>query len=341
MSFARTSRLTATIGQRMIVVACLWVAASLALAIGTFWWYWVQASHDGGLASFRWPLLLPAAAFATTSFGLRTLRWHGFLAAAGAHPRFLTSLRAQLIGFSLTMTPGKVGEVYKCYLIERRTGVPTARTAPIVLFEKLMDAAAFAGLALLAAALLPELADSVNNAARSLIIAGIGFGVIVILGQALRPEMVSGLLLRWVGRSRIGRRVAAQVGLLLAGSLDVLRPKTLARAFTLGVVARTCDGLALAWGAFALGIDIPPIAGVFVLNSSGTVGGLSMLPGGIGVVEFTMSFLLATLGATPAAALAGAMTARLLTFWVWVALGLSLLVTGDELRTGSAQEAAR
>ncbi len=341
MSTTRTARLTSTIGQRMILMACLWVAASLMLAVGTFWWYWMQASQSGGLASFRWPLLLPAAAFAATSFGLRTLRWHGFLAAAGAHPPFFTSLRTQLIGFSLTMTPGKVGEVFKCYLIERRTGVPTARTAPIVLFEKLMDAAAFAGLALLAAALLPELEDSVNNAARTLIVAGVIFAGVVVVAQLLRPDMVTSLLLRWVGRSRIGRRVASQVALVLAGSLDVLRPATLARAITHGVIARTCDGLALAWGAYALGIDMAPIAGVFVLNSSGTVGGLSMLPGGIGVVEFTMSFLLATLGAAPAAALAGAMTARLLTFWVWVGIGLYLLVTGEELRVVSPQDSSR
>ena len=56
------------------------------------------------------------------------LRWHFFLAIVGAHPPFLTSLRTQLVGFSLTMTPGKVGELYKCYLIEQRTGVPSART---------------------------------------------------------------------------------------------------------------------------------------------------------------------------------------------------------------------
>ncbi len=341
MNTTRTARLSATIGQRVIIVACLWVAASLALAIGTFWWYWQQASNDGGLATFRWPLLVPAAAFAAMSFGLRTLRWHIFLAAAGARPPFPTSLRTQLIGFSLTMTPGKVGEIYKCFLIERKTSVPTARTAPIVLVEKLMDAVAFAGLALIAAAVLHDLDDSVTGAARTLIAAGALFLILLVVAQALRPEMVSHLLLRLVGRSRLGQRIAAQIGLIVAGSLDVLRPSTLAKALTLGVFARTFDGLALAWGAYALGIDIAPIGGVFVLNSSGTVGGLSMLPGGIGVVEFTMSFLLATLGAAPAAALAGAMTARLLTFWIWVALGLTLLVTGAELRAGNPPASPR
>jgi uncharacterized protein (TIRG00374 family) len=286
-------------------------------------------------------MLLPALGFAALSFGLRTLRWHSLLAAVGARPPLLTSLRTQLIGFSLTMTPGKVGEIYKCYLIERRTGVPTARTAPIVLFEKLMDAAAFGGLALLAAALLPELADSVNAAARTLIGAGIVFLIVALLAQTLRPQAISRLLLRLFGGSRLGKRLASAVTLVLVGSVDLLHVPTLTKAMLLGVVARASDGLAFAWGVYAVGVEIAPIAGIFVLNSSGTVGGLSMLPGGIGVVEATMAFLLTTLGAAPAAALAGAMTARLLTFWIWVATGLVLLVTSRELRVSSLSDDAR
>ena len=136
MSQLRTARF-GSLGQRMALAATLWVAASLALAGGTFWW---QAVQVGGMGSFNLPLLLPALCFAALSFGHRTLRWHFFLATVGARPPLLTSLRTQLVGFSLTMTPGKVGELYKCYLMEQRTGVPTARMAPIVLFEKLMDA---------------------------------------------------------------------------------------------------------------------------------------------------------------------------------------------------------
>jgi uncharacterized membrane protein YbhN (UPF0104 family) len=338
MTQFRVARLGGSLGQRVVLAASLWVAASLALAVATFWW---QATQVGGLESFRWPLLLPAAGFAAVSFGLRTLRWHSLLAAAGARPPLLTSLRTQLIGFSLTMTPGKVGEIYKCYLIERRTGVPTARTAPIVLFEKLMDAAAFAGLALVAAALLPELADAVNNAARTLIGVGVTFVIVAVIAQALRPHVISGLLLRGLGRIPFGRRIASAGALVLAGSIDLLHVPTLAKAMGLGFIARSCDGLALTWAAYAVGIDIVPIAGIFVLNSSGAIGGLSMLPGGIGVVEASMSVLLTSLGAAPAAALAATLAARLLTFWIWVAIGLYLLVTSEELRMGSASEDAR
>src|SRR3990172_2124932 len=69
------------LAQRVVLAASLWVAASLALALTTFWW---QAGQVGGLAGFNVVLLLPGAGFAAISFGLRTLRWHFFLVAAGA-----------------------------------------------------------------------------------------------------------------------------------------------------------------------------------------------------------------------------------------------------------------
>ena len=315
--------LAGTLSQRVALAAALWVAASLALVAGTFWW---QASHLDGLARFDPVFMIPAFGFAAASFGLRTLRWHIFLRMAGAFPPFLTSFRTQLIGFSLTMTPGKVGELYKCYLMEQRTGVPAARTAPIVLFEKLMDAAAFAGLALFAAALLPSLGESVSGAARTLLVV-IGLGIaIALVARTLSVESFGRFLLPLARRSRLSAKLVSAAELALAGSADVLTGSVVARNLAISFVARTCDGLAVTWTAWALGIQIPVLGGVFALNSAGTLGGLSMLPGGIGVVEASMSVILAGFGASPAAALAGTLLARFLTFWLWVAMGLSLLV---------------
>jgi glycosyltransferase 2 family protein len=315
--------LAGTLSQRVALAAALWVAASLVLVVATFW---LQASHLGGLATFHPLFMVPALAFAAASFLLRTLRWHIFLRSAGAFPPFLTSFRTQLVGFSLTMTPGKVGELYKCYLMEQRTGVPAARTAPIVLFEKLMDAAAFAGLALLSAMLLSSFGDSVSAAARTLLFV-VGAGVaIVVLARWVSVERLGRLLLPLARRSGRGAKLASAAEVALAGGADVLTPSVVSRNLALSFVARTCDGLAVTWTAWALGIQIPILGGIFALNSAGTLGGLSMLPGGIGVVEASMSVILASFGASPAAALAGTMLARFLTFWLWVAMGLFLLV---------------
>jgi uncharacterized protein (TIRG00374 family) len=114
--------------------------------------------------------------------------------------------------------------------------------------------------------------------------------------------------------------------------MELFNPTILSRNALLSLTARTCDGLSLTWAALAIGIDIPALVGIFALNSSGALGGLSMLPGGIGVVEASMSVALAGFGAPPTAALAGTLAARFFTFWLWVAIGLYLLVTTSEFR---------
>jgi uncharacterized protein (TIRG00374 family) len=322
-----------TLEQRVALAASIWVGASLGIAGLVFW---QQTAQVGGLASFSVPLLLVALGFGATSFGLRALRWHFFLNAAGAHPSFPTSLRTQLVGFSLTMTPGKVGELYKCHLIEQHTAVPAARTAPIVLFEKVLDATAFAGLAIATAAVLPGMADSVHVAARTLVVLGVVAAATGALIRSLRSVVAGDLLTRVWGESRVGRWLASSIVQSLRGTSDLLHGGLIARNAALSFAARTCDGLALASAAWAIGINLPALAGILVLNSSGTLGGISMLPGGIGVVEGSMSVLLNGFGAGPAAAIAGTLAARIVTFWLWVGIGLYLLI-----RSGRAGESER
>src|SRR3954452_22398865 len=72
------ARLYGSLSQRVAIAASLWVAASLALAIGTFWW---QLRQAGGIAGLNLSLLVPAACFALISAGLRAIRWHSFLEA--------------------------------------------------------------------------------------------------------------------------------------------------------------------------------------------------------------------------------------------------------------------
>jgi glycosyltransferase 2 family protein len=318
-----TPGLPSSLGQRVGLVGALWVAVGLVLAFGAIGW---QVSAGGDLTRVHVTSLLPALALAAVSFGLRTLRWHTFLRAAGVRPRLLTSLRTQLVGFSLTMTPGKVGELYKAYLIERATGAPTAHTAPIVIFEKLMDGLAFTSLAVLTGAMLPDIGDAVSGAARSLLgigIAAMAVGVIFRLG---RPDAIERLLIRLLGSLPFGGRLVGFVSAALTGGSSVLRPALILQNMALSLLARTCDGLAMMWVCVALGAQLPPIAGIFVLNSSGALGGFSMLPGGIGVVEAGMSLILVSFGLAPGLAITATLIARVLSLWMWVAIGLGLLI---------------
>ena len=52
---------------------------------------------------------------------------------------FPLSLLVFLGGLAMTITPGKVGELVKCYLLRDRAGVPVAASIPIVLMERVTD----------------------------------------------------------------------------------------------------------------------------------------------------------------------------------------------------------
>ena len=39
----------------------------------------------------------------------------------------------------MSVTPGKAGELVKCYLLNSRTGIPVGQSAPAVVMERLVD----------------------------------------------------------------------------------------------------------------------------------------------------------------------------------------------------------
>jgi uncharacterized protein (TIRG00374 family) len=92
------------------------------------------------LSRFQASAFALACALALGNYLLRFLKWEFYLAKLGVRgiPK-VDSLLIYLSGFVLTVTPGKVGEVFKSAILDERFGVPTARTAPIVVAERVTD----------------------------------------------------------------------------------------------------------------------------------------------------------------------------------------------------------
>src|SRR5579884_2380173 len=69
------------------------------------------------------------------------------LPAASQHRHCLAQKPVDLIsGLSMAITPGKVGELLKCYLLKRSTGEAISRTSPVVMCERMTDGIAMLGL---------------------------------------------------------------------------------------------------------------------------------------------------------------------------------------------------
>jgi uncharacterized protein (TIRG00374 family) len=228
------------------------------------------------------------------------------------------SLAIFLAGFSLTVTPGKVGEVLKSYLLRETDGVPMARTAPIVIAERVTDLVALIALALVGAG-------------------SLGAGTRILwVGGALVAALVAVVAVRPVGEAAIA--VAAKLPLLAraapklrefhGSTRALLAPAPFVAATAISVAAWFCECAAfwLVLRGFP-GAEVGMKSATFIYAAMTVAGALSFLPGGLGVQESGMVALLVTAARQidEPAAFAAVFVTRLCTLWFAVAVGLVAL----------------
>src|SRR5690606_170016 len=80
------------------------------------------------LATFQWWTFAAAIGLASLNYAVRFLKWQYYLRLIGISgvPRGESAL-IFLSGFVLTITPGKVGEVFKSAVMSRTHGIPAER----------------------------------------------------------------------------------------------------------------------------------------------------------------------------------------------------------------------
>src|SRR5262249_46268752 len=92
------------------------------------------------LSHFQTATFAIACGLAFGNYLLRYLKWEFYLARLDIRgvPK-LDSFLTFLSGFVLTVTPGKVGEVFKSFILSETHGVAMTKTAPIIVAERATD----------------------------------------------------------------------------------------------------------------------------------------------------------------------------------------------------------
>lgn len=92
---------------------------------------------------FNWALLPLIMLVTCGNYALRFLKWEYYLKQIGVEGLGKTdSALVYFSGLGMTVTPGKVGEWLKSYLLKEVHGTPVTRSAPILLAERLTDSLA-------------------------------------------------------------------------------------------------------------------------------------------------------------------------------------------------------
>lgn len=299
---------------------------SLALAAAAGALFYVGFAAYSGLRQvvdaldrYAWATALGALALASLNYLLRFAKWELFLRRLGVRIPIADSFGIFLSGFSLTVTPGKVGEVLKAYLLREAHGVPMARTAPIVVAERLTDLIALALLALV----------GVGALAGGERVAWVALGLVAVAVACVASERLAHAAIDLVGAVPIVGRMAPKLREFYAATRALLAPAPLGGATALSVVAWLCECVAF-WLVLR---GFPGAAAslklcTFIYATMTVAGALSFLPGGLGVTEIGMVKLLVAQahGVSGATAAAATFVTRLCTLWFAVLLGVAALV---------------
>jgi len=256
---------------------------------------------------------------AACNYALRVARWQYYLQCIDVTLPLFESAVVFLAGFVMSVTPGKVGEVFKSLLLYESHQVSIARSAPIVIAERLTD--------LIALVLLTALGSLAFE--HGTLVAGAGAVIVsgMVLVFAYRP--LGEAILRLGERIGPIAKIAHKLREAYESLLSMLRPGPLLVGTALAVVAwgLECAALYVIVHGFE-GLTLSWDAAVFAYAASTIVGALAMLPGGLGVTEAGMTGLLQTLGGssmTKEVATAATILVRLATLWFAVGIGVVAL----------------
>jgi uncharacterized protein (TIRG00374 family) len=307
--------------NRLVTRVVLGVAAGVAVYIGLS--IWADAREvAAALKSFRWSLAALACLLAACNYLVRFGRWQYYLRLLGYRVPGRDSLIVFLAGFALTVTPGKLGEAIKAFLLRASHGHPVARTAPIVIAERVTDL-----VALLLLALVGVFTFDPRAVDRRLFVAGaalVAAGVLVVSVDSLAELAIS-----FAGRIPGVRRLAPRLREFHRSTAALLRPGPLLIATAVAAAAWSLECLAF-WAVVRgfPGASLGLRAAVFTYAAVTVAGALSFLPGGLGVTETGMVALVMRLGVgvTRGSAAAATFVTRACTIWFAVAIGLPALV---------------
>lgn len=272
------------------------------------------------LAHFRWQYLPLILGFTCFNYIWRFIKWQYYLRRLNIQIRQWKSFWIFISGLSMAITPGKVGELLKSYLLKRSTGAAMSRTSPVIVAERLTDGIAMLGLA-----------------ATGLVLYRFGWELLLVLlvsglaGIALIQNRSLALKLLHSGeRLPVISRIAHLIRAFYESAYTLLRWGPLLFAVLIGLISWSGECVALFF--VFVGLGVPPtldlfVKATFILAVSSLVGSASGLPGGLGTADGSMLGLTRLL-ISPSATLGGAATLliRLCTLWFGLGLGLIALL---------------
>ncbi len=271
-----------------------------------------------GLSHFAWWTFGAAFALAFGNYILRFFKWQYYLKVLEIeNVGFVDSFLTFLSGFVLTISPGKVGEVFKSYVLFETHRVPMPKTAPIVVAERITD---------LIGVIVLIVIGSLGFHGGALV-AAIGAGLVATLLAVIASRRASFAVIRFVEKlPGPFRKIGPKLEEAYASLTVLVKPKNLVLPTLLSIAAWSLECFALAVILFGFDAHVPIALSVFFYATSTLAGAIIPVPGGLGVTETGLREQMMTMGHVGEATSTAAMIlVRFATLWFAVLVGFAAL----------------
>jgi len=270
-------------------------------------------------AEFNWlwfPVLL---ALAFGNYVLRFSKWQYYINVLDIKLPPKKSFLIFLSALVMSVTPGKMGEVLKSYLLKEENGTPISKSAPIVVAERLTDFISIVLLCIVGAFVF-------DYGKLFIIIAGIVF---ILFTLMLSSRNLSLKIISVFEKLKLISKHIQKVHTAYESIYQMLKIKPLLIAIIISVFAWffECIGFYVVLKVFASssGVEISLMIATFIYGFSTLVGAVAMLPGGLGATEASLTGLLVLLKISKGISVASTIIIRIATLWFAVVVGIIAL----------------
>lgn len=295
------------------------ILISVAFGALVFLGFSIYADFDNLIRTFgefSWiyfPLIL---ALSFGNYIIRYYKWEYYRKLLNIDLKPKASFLIFMATFVMSVTPGKMGELLKSYLVREENGTPISRSAPIILAERLTD---FISVVLLCIA-----GAFVFNYGKGIII-GVGLffisGVMLISSRKLSMKVIS-----YLEKVKLLSRFAHKFHEAYESIYTLVKIKPLIIATVVSAAAWFCECLGLyvilrVYSSISH-IDVSLMSAVFIYGFSTIVGSIAMLPGGLGVTEASLTGLMVLMKIPKDVSVASTFIIRVATLWFAVLIGV-------------------
>ena len=221
-----------------------------------------------------------------------------------------------MASLSLGLTPGKMGDLIKSYMLNAIEGHSVSKTIPIIFAERITDM-----ISLILIAILGVFIYDYGKVEVIILIVLFVLLLTVVSNKKLSLRIISSL-----ERIKIFSKYLHKIHNIYEGTYIMLKPKPLIAMTILTLFAWVieCFGFYLILSNFNTQISM--FWATFVYALSIIIGAVTMLPAGIGATEGSLLYMLVEHGIPKDLAVVSTFLIRLVTLWFSIILGLIAMI---------------